>query len=156
MIRRPPRSTRTDTLVPYTTLFRSFLMSRNYTLYAMLPRDEDRPAALVMPGSGVYHLEHAPTWMPNVATYLTRIDPRNIPERDFEVTTEEVDAPAPGPIMPYPTRAGVAMAPRDRQLLGRYAMPEGTHHRTAARPLDAARSPAGPERARRGIRTARP
>src|SRR3546814_4086766 len=27
MIRRPPRSTRTDTLFPYTTLFRSFLGS---------------------------------------------------------------------------------------------------------------------------------
>src|SRR3546814_16391100 len=27
MIRRPPRSTRTDTLLPYTTLFRSVLMS---------------------------------------------------------------------------------------------------------------------------------
>src|SRR3546814_7809881 len=27
MIRRPPRSTRTDTLFPYTTLFRSALMS---------------------------------------------------------------------------------------------------------------------------------
>src|SRR3546814_1905629 len=27
MIRRPPRSTRTDTLFPYTTLFRSFLYS---------------------------------------------------------------------------------------------------------------------------------
>src|SRR3546814_14924793 len=27
MIRRPPRSTRTDTLFPYTTLFRSYLMS---------------------------------------------------------------------------------------------------------------------------------
>src|SRR3546814_4076929 len=26
MIRRPPRSTRTDTLFPYTTLFRSFLL----------------------------------------------------------------------------------------------------------------------------------
>src|SRR3546814_5429982 len=26
MIRRPPRSTRTDTLFPYTTLFRSFLV----------------------------------------------------------------------------------------------------------------------------------
>src|SRR3546814_10053634 len=26
MIRRPPRSTRTDTLLPYTTLFRSFLL----------------------------------------------------------------------------------------------------------------------------------
>src|SRR3546814_20572492 len=99
-----------------------FLMSRNYTLYAMLPRDEDRPAALVMPGSGVYHLEHAPTWMPNVATYLTRIDPRNIPERDFEVTTEAVDEPAPGPIMPYPTREGVDMAPHDRHLRGRSSM----------------------------------
>src|SRR3546814_8665318 len=32
MIRRPPRSTRTDTLFPYTTLFRS-------------PGSEDRPAA---------------------------------------------------------------------------------------------------------------
>src|SRR3546814_8709387 len=28
MIRRPPRSTRTDTLFPYTTLFRSFLTSK--------------------------------------------------------------------------------------------------------------------------------
>src|SRR3546814_12097335 len=28
MIRRPPRSTRTDTLFPYTTLFRSYLTSR--------------------------------------------------------------------------------------------------------------------------------
>src|SRR3546814_9999387 len=28
MIRRPPRSTRTDTLFPYTTLFRSWLHSR--------------------------------------------------------------------------------------------------------------------------------
>src|SRR3546814_9716864 len=28
MIRRPPRSTRTDTLFPYTTLFRSLLHSR--------------------------------------------------------------------------------------------------------------------------------
>src|SRR3546814_5489855 len=27
MIRRPPRSTRTDTLFPYTTLFRSFLVA---------------------------------------------------------------------------------------------------------------------------------
>src|SRR3546814_15129848 len=29
MIRRPPRSTRTDTLFPYTTLFRSPIMSRH-------------------------------------------------------------------------------------------------------------------------------
>src|SRR3546814_4589033 len=30
MIRRPPRSTRTDTLFPYTTLFRSRIMARQY------------------------------------------------------------------------------------------------------------------------------
>src|SRR3546814_2195089 len=35
MIRRPPRSTRTDTLFPYTTLFRSFL---DYNLDPLGPR----------------------------------------------------------------------------------------------------------------------
>src|SRR3546814_13959866 len=30
MIRRPPRSTRTDTLFPYTTLFRSLFIERTY------------------------------------------------------------------------------------------------------------------------------
>src|SRR3546814_5981729 len=30
MIRRPPRSTRTDTLFPYTTLFRSTVLKDNY------------------------------------------------------------------------------------------------------------------------------
>src|SRR3546814_7021538 len=37
MIRRPPRSTRTDTLFPYTTLFRSL---------SNLPRDADAPEKL--------------------------------------------------------------------------------------------------------------
>src|SRR3546814_13893755 len=36
MIRRPPRSTRTDTLFPYTTLFRSQVLS------GILPRSQDR------------------------------------------------------------------------------------------------------------------
>src|SRR3546814_14923089 len=35
MIRRPPRSTRTDSLVPYTTLFRSFYGSRCYGRYGL-------------------------------------------------------------------------------------------------------------------------
>src|SRR3546814_17639018 len=30
MIRRPPRSTRTDTLFPYTTLFRSFVLAASF------------------------------------------------------------------------------------------------------------------------------
>src|SRR3546814_9417040 len=33
MIRRPPRSTRTDTLFPYTTLFRSHLFAQNLELF---------------------------------------------------------------------------------------------------------------------------
>src|SRR3546814_9061567 len=40
MIRRPPRSTRTDTLFPYTTLFRSEEAGRNRRLRQ---RAEDRP-----------------------------------------------------------------------------------------------------------------
>src|SRR3546814_7216538 len=45
MIRRPPRSTRTDTLFPYTTLFRSphqetMRMSRKPTLRSLLDKGE--------------------------------------------------------------------------------------------------------------------
>src|SRR3546814_8063065 len=38
MIRRPPRSTRTDTLFPYTTLFRSFRLCRPSFCRASIPR----------------------------------------------------------------------------------------------------------------------
>src|SRR3546814_16594691 len=37
MIRRPPRSTRTDTLVPYTTLFRSGVAGAQVALLQALP-----------------------------------------------------------------------------------------------------------------------
>src|SRR3546814_1624129 len=37
MIRRPPRSTRTDTLFPYTTLFRSDIVARDTTTNTQLP-----------------------------------------------------------------------------------------------------------------------
>src|SRR3546814_19204904 len=51
MIRRPPRSTRTDTLFPYTTLFRSSLAE------ARGPRERahhaDHLGALVVDGGGV-------------------------------------------------------------------------------------------------------
>src|SRR3546814_5266573 len=39
MIRRPPRSTRTDTLFPYTTLFRSTSRVREYSRLFGLTRD---------------------------------------------------------------------------------------------------------------------
>src|SRR3546814_17738992 len=39
MMRRPPKSTRTDTLFPYTTLFRSFKRGRTWTAQVYLGRD---------------------------------------------------------------------------------------------------------------------
>src|SRR3546814_16650031 len=54
MIRRPPRSTRPDTLFPYTTLFRS---SRGAGATAGPQRDRVRPARLSdrSPGTGQGH-----------------------------------------------------------------------------------------------------
>src|SRR3546814_16690873 len=47
MIRRPPRSTRTDTLFPYTTLFRSYVSSFNveplYYIQVILPHRKKGP-----------------------------------------------------------------------------------------------------------------
>src|SRR3546814_19751345 len=45
MIRRPPRSTRTDTLFPYTTLFRSSLLGLIHSLW--LDAHPLRPSALI-------------------------------------------------------------------------------------------------------------
>src|SRR3546814_20039214 len=51
MIRRPPRSTRTDTLFPYTTLFRSHLLG-------MGPAQADHPnlAAAIRRGEAMRHI----------------------------------------------------------------------------------------------------
>lgn len=138
-----------------------FLMSRNYSLYAFLPRDEDRPAALIMPGTGVYHLEHVPTWMPNVSSYITRIKPgAPIPPRDFESTTEEIEtgdqpvteASAVGQrLTPYPIREGVEMAPRDLQLLARYEKHSSNPAISSTRALKSAIEAAGLGKGRIGF-----
>lgn len=141
-----------------------FLMSRNYTLYALLPRDETAPAALVMPGTGVYHLEHVPTWMPNIATFITRIPPRRIPPRDFETTTEEIDEtpdldrPVTAealtddvPLTPFPTHPSARMKPRDRQLLDRYAQHREGAEITSTRALARAIRTAGLQAGRLGF-----
>src|SRR3546814_18397408 len=43
MIRRPPRSTRTDTLFPYTTLFRSVLDAKTCEILAMVNQPSYNP-----------------------------------------------------------------------------------------------------------------
>src|SRR3546814_899702 len=51
MIRRPPRSTRTDTLFPYTTLFRSVLGTEDLLNVArMLQRDDPAPFVRALSG----------------------------------------------------------------------------------------------------------
>src|SRR3546814_12083759 len=66
MIRRPPRSTRTDTLFPYPTLFRSPVVAdpaRNLAVDAAealrkpgVPRDEGRGRDCAQPLEGKLHL----------------------------------------------------------------------------------------------------
>src|SRR3546814_3535714 len=50
MIRRPPRSTRTDTLFPYTTLFRSLILTfASISFFAFLPTTTASTLPLVEP-----------------------------------------------------------------------------------------------------------
>src|SRR3546814_8781642 len=55
MMRRPPRSTRTTTLLPYTTLFRSLLRALNLSLAhqknTRAPNDTPRPGSGAKPYS---------------------------------------------------------------------------------------------------------
>src|SRR3546814_10103464 len=74
MIRRPPRSTRTDTLFPYTTLFRSagdrpVFLDRNPDNYACIPW-----IMQALPGARVLHLVSGPmdTCFANLARWRGR------------------------------------------------------------------------------------
>src|SRR3546814_3129795 len=49
MIRRPPRSTRTDTLFPYTTLFRSFQGSED----RVVPPNQAEAMVVALRGKGI-------------------------------------------------------------------------------------------------------
>src|SRR3546814_3788108 len=63
MIRRPPRSTRTDTRFPYTTLFRSARIIKAATVLRPVERGEFHPAHLVdqiLPGRDVLDAHDAP------------------------------------------------------------------------------------------------
>src|SRR3546814_10486736 len=52
IIRRPPRSTRTDTLFPYTTLFRSVLLPISDSRASSLLMSAGSGAVLALPGLG--------------------------------------------------------------------------------------------------------
>src|SRR3546814_5808086 len=75
MIRRPPRSTRTDTLCPYTTLFRSILIAVEGGLTAgeILARTRGSPGWALFYGLFVLAAAvHAPIGLRNVVQEHTR------------------------------------------------------------------------------------
>lgn len=134
-----------------------YQMAQNFTFYAVLPRRDDAPAALILPAATVYYLEDRPSWVPNVVAYSTLIKPRAIGPRDYDTSTEEIVedddiAPAPEPLpMPFPIREGVPMAARDQALLARYAQYRGRLEPTAFYALRRALREAGLERGKLGF-----
>src|SRR3546814_15279256 len=93
MIRRPPRSTRTDTLFPYTTLFRSATI----------------PAAT---GLAVRHhrdVAEFPGVAPGAGEGLT-VDHRAATEADAEIDVVEAVEIVPDAMQLFPQRRGQAVA----------------------------------------------
>src|SRR3546814_3880634 len=62
MIRRPPRSTRTDTLFPYTTLFRSGRDSRRTLTRSIRRIEKGAPSFRVAPPSLLVGRDLSPRW----------------------------------------------------------------------------------------------
>src|SRR3546814_19616735 len=70
MIRRPPRSTRTDTLVPYTTLFRSYQPAARSRWFGVMG-NQRRPAKRSIPRPRP-QLTTAPRMLPALAPATSR------------------------------------------------------------------------------------
>src|SRR3546814_16739717 len=79
MVRRPPRSTRTDTLFPYTTLFRSRLVRRDRVLLEALA-----------------HAQHVRRFAVDAVDFErpdeTGIDTAGADQADADAVTREIDA----------------------------------------------------------------
>src|SRR3546814_10982194 len=99
MIRRPPRSTRTDTLFPYTTLFRSPGPRRGGLLPWPLLRDGDRlPVLIDWPETGK---ARAPENWPQICIYIPvagrcRAAPENEREEGLK-SCERIEGGGSGP-----------------------------------------------------------
>src|SRR3546814_14341704 len=112
MIRRPPRSTRTDTLFPYTTLFRSeaprydvVIVPSSYDMDAVLSnralidfiRDQSKTVdwmasncsgALVLAEAGVLDGKRATTWAGGEASFQTKY-PNVLVQHDVNVVIDD-------------------------------------------------------------------
>src|SRR3546814_1303293 len=92
MIRRPPRSTRTDTLFPYTTLFRSAVIDRQYVVDAF----HDESVAGAQPLIRRLHRE-----------LITAIGVTLVVEIEAIETAQQLGVRLGTPGIPHPVAAGV-------------------------------------------------
>src|SRR3546814_20270649 len=104
MIRRPPRSTRTDTLFPYTTLFRSQIVEMDIMLEKVAPSVGDDPA--------VQNVDFSD---------CPRIEPgfREIIDQDLVVADLDVAGPQPDSSDARTTRQGAEIHVTIRRAAGR-------------------------------------
>src|SRR3546814_2854706 len=83
MIRRPPRSTRTDTLFPYTTLFRSHQVGQYEEAITKFDSSGD-----VVEIDGVDTVPYKITIDPSKAAQMQKVKGVELPKRSEEHTSE--------------------------------------------------------------------
>src|SRR3546814_5036306 len=74
MLRRPPRSTRTDTLFPYTTLFRALRPGRNGNQRQRHRRERHRVRPFILGSIDPFHYQKPPARQIAVPTRKMRKD----------------------------------------------------------------------------------
>ena len=95
-------------------------MGRPFTTFAFLPRNEDAPAALIMPRFTLYHLDFQPTWMPSVHGYSRPLQD----EEGATIWNDDGNPAADQNPNIWPVREG-DFDHRDRTLLALFAEYEG-------------------------------
>src|SRR3546814_1029672 len=131
MLRRPPRSTRTDTLFPYTTLFRSIEARAQVGLHAA--HEVPRIGAQVLQFSAILGREDEAEVVPVVgAAFLERIEVGGIGLRPVGLARLAIAAHAialdVAQVLGERLRAGVALV--DQQRLDGHAPRHGRQRRS--------------------------
>ncbi len=135
----------------YLTDFSSPLqkMGLNFTSYAVLPRAEEAPAALVVPTTALNHLERTPSWVPNICTFSF---PKNLMTADPGEAPMDPAKLEPFPrAMPWPGRDKVLYDKRDVRLAELYSAAERGLKATSGLGLKKALDDAGLSRGRVGF-----
>ena len=112
----------------------SAMMGRHFSSYAVLPRNREAPASLIINGSMVYHLDYRPTWMENVEVFSY---PNGALGQDGKAAAE----PLPSPWAQVVRED--SLTDRDLRLLALYAEYEGRTAPSAPASLGRALAKAG-------------